>query len=405
MTPPLLPSLAGPLIRLLLLSVIISRSTCRHALDSDADLDAELNGKNASQDISSRQCSHLLKRQEWRTLSDEHKSEYIRAVKCTRKLPKLSSYAGVQSRFDDFQAVHIHTADSIHYTGHFLPWHRRFVTLFEQTLRRDCDYRGAIPIRTSPVFDPVTGFGGDGVKGTYTLPDNVTEESQIIRSTFVGCVMDGPFGYNASDPESFVVHGGPGKLVTTHCLVRGINDGFKQFLSADVVQNALRQQTYEEFRLALEGNDQHHRREESMDDSDLELSEHASGHLVVGGELGNLYSSPGEPLFFLHHANLDRIWWNWQIMDPDQRLADMSGNVLSDDVEDAPEDGLEWEDWISGQLPEDHDDQYNGIDFGGLNASSTVTLDLGLRFGPLGETIHIRDIMDITQFPSCYIYI
>jgi tyrosinase len=23
-------------------------------------------------------------------------------------------------------------------------------------------------------------------------------------------------------------------------------------------------------------------------------------------------TSPNDPIFFLHHANIDRIWWNWQ---------------------------------------------------------------------------------------------
>lgn len=122
--------------------------------------------------------------------------------------------------------------------------------------------------------------------------------------------MDGPFGYNASDPNSFAVHVGPGKLVTTHCLVRRIDDSYKRFLSADVVKHALEQQTYEQFRLALEGGaddddseneESQHEREEAVPDNDsTPVSEHASGHMVVGGELGNLYSSPGGGYYTVH---------------------------------------------------------------------------------------------------------
>lgn len=30
-------------------------------------------------------------------------------------------------------------------------------------------------------------------------------------------------------------------------------------------------------------------------------------------------ASPSDPLFFLHHTNLDRLWWNWQQVAPDTR--------------------------------------------------------------------------------------
>ena len=43
----------------------------------------------------------------------------------------------------------------------------------------------------------------------------------------------------------------------------------------------------------------------------LEGAVHGSVHNAVGGTMAG-GSSPGDPLFFLHHANLDRIWSDWQ---------------------------------------------------------------------------------------------
>jgi tyrosinase len=31
-------------------------------------------------------------------------------------------------------------------------------------------------------------------------------------------------------------------------------------------------------------------------------------------------TSPGDPIFYFHHAALDRLWWIWQMQDPDKRL-------------------------------------------------------------------------------------
>ena len=31
-------------------------------------------------------------------------------------------------------------------------------------------------------------------------------------------------------------------------------------------------------------------------------------------------TSPGDPLFYFHHTALDRLWWIWQMQDPDARL-------------------------------------------------------------------------------------
>ncbi len=48
----------------------------------------------------------------------------------------------------------------------------------------------------------------------------------------------------------------------------------------------------------------------------LEGGPHADVHVAVGGEDGsgtmNSASSPADPIFWLHHANIDRLWVQWQ---------------------------------------------------------------------------------------------
>lgn len=53
-----------------------------------------------------------------RTLSDTEKNDYISAVKCLQSRPAFEPRAisAIQSRFDDFQALHIQVADRVHLT-------------------------------------------------------------------------------------------------------------------------------------------------------------------------------------------------------------------------------------------------------------------------------------------------
>ncbi len=35
--------------------------------------------------------------------------------------------------------------------------------------------------------------------------------------------------------------------------------------------------------------------------------------------------SPGDPVFWLHHTYLDKLWWQWQSLNLSSRLTDISG--------------------------------------------------------------------------------
>ncbi|CAI0654037.1 unnamed protein product [Colletotrichum noveboracense] len=161
-------------------------------------------------------CTQPLVRKEWRTLSTEDRKSYIDAVKCLYNKPAVNSkeiLPGVTNRYEDFVGDHILQASANHFVGHFYPWHRLHVWAYERELRL-CGYEGAQPywdwsldaasyddMLKSPVFDPDTGFGGNGewVPGT---PENPEPGVPLTGGTLVfnmsdrtggGCIPNGPF--------------------------------------------------------------------------------------------------------------------------------------------------------------------------------------------------------------------
>jgi tyrosinase len=55
------------------------------------------------------------------------------------------------------------------------------------------------------------------------------------------------------------------------------------------------------------------------------LGVHTAGHFTIGGDPGG--ASPGDPMFFLHHAMIDRTWWTWQNLDLEARLYAIGATV------------------------------------------------------------------------------
>ncbi|TEB21689.1 Di-copper centre-containing protein, partial [Coprinellus micaceus] len=155
------------------------------------------------------------------------------------------------------------------------------------------DIDSGLPMNEWSVFDPAAGFGGDGVPGTYTLPpdpDNVgataspSPEMLPPNLVYKGCVQDGPFA-------NLTLHLGPGRLVTTRCLVRWFHSLWRRQLDGTAVGKVLASTSFEEFRVAI-------------DQGKSEL--HGGGHPIIGGEI-------------------DRMWWLWQQADPERRLYEVSG--------------------------------------------------------------------------------
>lgn len=46
--------------------------------------------------------------------------------------------------------------------------------------------------------------------------------------------------------------------------------------------------------------------------SQLNLGPHGQVHVLVGGDMASIRTAAFDPIFWLHHCNIDRIWWMWQ---------------------------------------------------------------------------------------------
>ncbi|RWS14872.1 hypothetical protein B4U79_17260 [Dinothrombium tinctorium] len=189
--------------------------------------------------------------------------------------------------FDRYNFVHVRYFYVIHDSAQFFPWHRWFLFLFENELRK------INPTVTIPYWDGAVDF---------VHP----ELSEVFNATRAGgsgdpndnfCVKDGLVaGWIRQFPSKVCVkrNFGSEPMVwhspewTTHLLQAGLD--------------------YDSFR---EG---------------LEFSMHALMHGAVGGPQGELMWpwGPNDIIFFFLHANIDRIWAKWQLADP-QNFYDYGG--------------------------------------------------------------------------------
>ncbi|KAM0547275.1 hypothetical protein ACHAPJ_010410 [Fusarium lateritium] len=295
-------------------------------------------------------CKSPVKRVEWRELKDTDKQSYINAVKCLKTKP---SRLGLKtSLYDDFAYVHFQYNPSIHFVAAFLPWHRYFTHVYEGALR-ECGYTGYATywdwtkdvkkLAKSPIMSSKLGFGGDG---SDSRKENINGD--------IRCVIDGPF--SKLRPSYYGVSARVREYIP-HCLHRRLSDGetpdsisFAKLYNGtnvDLVQKKASFATYHDV---------------------LEQGPHQAIHSAIAGEM-NPATSPNDPIFFLHHTQVDRLWWQWQQANPKTRLGDYSGSTRS----------------LDGQT------------------GKAALTDL-LLMDKLAKNITVSDAMSTTSGPFCYIY-
>lgn len=150
-------------------------------------------------------------------------------------------------------------------------------------------------IYAAVVFNPVTGFGGNGAYELYP-----GKPSPALPGG--GCIQDGPFvDWNITVPAG--PYTGAGELDPPRCIKRDISAAVANlWLQPDNETYVMQADDFADFTVRLEG----------VSQAFHEMGMHSGGHGVVGGDNSVPATANTDPLFWLHHANIDRIWAEWQ---------------------------------------------------------------------------------------------
>ncbi|TVY39261.1 Tyrosinase-like protein [Lachnellula subtilissima] len=323
-------------------------------------------------------------RKEWGNLTETERSNYTSSfpVQSLGESLKAFEYPGATladiTSYDDFLYQHINQTLTIHntacYNTFILLSQIWFVYTYEQALRDECGYTGYQPAAdpvNSPIFDGGDySLSGNGVYEAHNCTEGLPSDlSCIPAGSGGGCIYSGPF-------KNSTVHLGPvsptlaeseivsnnGTIYNPRCLKRDVSSWVSTRWSTEENSTTLITENSDiySFQNTMQGNF-----------TAGNYGVHGAGHFTIGGDPGgDIYTSPGDPVFWLHHGQIDRTWWIWQNQDIASRQNAISGTIT----------------------------MYNSP------ASRNGTLDDILYLGVNADDIAIKDVMSTVEGPFCYIY-
>ncbi|RYP81275.1 hypothetical protein DL770_005941 [Monosporascus sp. CRB-9-2] len=212
-------------------------------------------------------------------LTPTEKSEYIDGELCLMSTPAKSGVPGAISRWDELQYAHIAQSDYIHGVPFIFRKELAFLNFLRSYWDEVADVKNLL---ASDIFDAELGFGGNG-----SGPDR--------------CISDGPFANRT-------LHFREDLSVSDYCISRRLNQRAFSAAGQQYVDDCLTKDNYISAWNCLEGRP------------------HGAGHGGVSGLMVNPLLSPGDPIFYLHHTYMDKLWWEWQSKELPKRLTEIGGN-------------------------------------------------------------------------------
>jgi tyrosinase len=111
-------------------------------------------------------------------------------------------------------------------------------------------------------------------------------------------------------------------------------------------------------------------------------------------------SSPGDPMFYVHHAFIDKLWWDWQSFDLSNRLYAIGGPNAKDANRPAPVPGG----MVAPRKRTARQSLTRSVASFGDGKNST-TLDHRISLLGLLPDVVAEEVMDIRNQMLCYTYI
>lgn len=251
-------------------------------------------------------------------LTPQERARFVAAVLALKQAPSvLTPGQPGSNRYDDFVAVHVKAmpADQSHHvmTAHmcagFLPWHRAFLLEFEKALQV-IDPSVTIPYwdACNPLYHPKTSviwgpdfLGGDG-------EGDRQDHERVMTGPFAGST--GNWLIRISEDEN-----PPNYLRRALGQSRDRQGRIEQLLKKSNETTILDRPVYD----VAPWNDHGPRNPDVQRSfrSAIEYDLHNLVHRWVGGNMMTA-ASPNDPVFWLHHCNIDRLWAHWQVAHRDQ---------------------------------------------------------------------------------------
>lgn len=228
-------------------------------------------------------------------LTGAEKQSFVEAVLALKAQPSVLHPGNPhRSRYDDYAEVHHHAMmvdpGWAHRRPAFFPWHRVMLLAFEDDLA-SVDPGVTIPYWDWPDADsnPFTTdlLGGDG--------DPADD----------GKVTTGRFAHDGPDAWTIEVKDAPTDP-----------DYLQRSFGTDPTAMQLPLESDVDSATAIDHYDSYPWRGSSSGARSLvEGNLHNLVHRWVGGTMG-MMTSPNDPVFWLHHCNIDRLWAVWQRLHP-----------------------------------------------------------------------------------------